>query len=126
MKSPANVNTAFYQLHQLMGERLKGSQKTRSNHRRRLKALINAIYRRTQRGPMQIKTTDLRRELDRALREKGQADAVELFTSVYQLACLRDKQDNWLPFLYGPWCARPEKGALPNCLKKERAPSASF
>jgi len=126
MKSPANLPIALHQLNQLMGKRLNGSSVVKREHRQRLFFIVREIYRRTQRGPMQITWNNLRSELDKALNQYGQEDASELFTSVYQLACLRGKAEHWLPHLYGRWGRPGKKGALPMCLAKERQPSALF
>jgi len=125
VKRPSSLKHAIHQQTLLVGRRLTGSNTQRKQHRFRMLAFIKKVYCERQRGPYQITWNDCRHALDQCCHQRGVNGATELFTSLYLFACLRGKQDQWLPFLYGPWCARPKKGSLPACLKKQRTPMAA-
>ncbi|MHB8743429.1 MAG: hypothetical protein ACYC9L_09925 [Sulfuricaulis sp.] len=122
-KRPAHLGQAIAELVWLIGKRLNGPRPARTQHVRRMKAIIRYAYRRYQIGPHQLGIKHLRAFLDYTWQRDGVIDAEDYFPSVYQLVWLLGKAHDWLPRLYGPWGRPVKKGQLPRRLQSERAPT---
>ena len=123
LKQPAHRKQAVDSWFKFVGERMNGSSAIKYEHRQRMSKICSFLYRQYQIDYRQYKVKHFRAILDAYSKKSGISTAQDYYRTIFQMIYLMDKENDWLPFLNGPWAYFVRREGLPEILIGERKPS---
>lgn len=122
-KRPAYRKQAVDIWFSYIGDRMNGSSKTKYEHRKRMAKICSLLYRKYQIDYRLYRVKHFRAILDTMLKDHGVKKVQDYYRTIFQMSCLMDKENNWLPYLKGPWVTAGDSEGSTDILAKERKPT---